>query len=351
MSRSGGRYSEFNHANDFTREEVLKALRPSLADPNDEVAIGALRCFQAGSAGSTQLAPFTDTLVQIAGHGATIPRRVAAMAAFSGTQFPVVSNTLPQWLGDSSEEVRLQAVLLLPNFPGEFSEHALRERVADPSPKVRAGVADAIGNGKMASLLPILRTLFSAPVGQTNPVPDVHTAAGSALLKFDVTQVAEILKANLNDEEFRPSYLCKLAESDPGPWLTNLVEVLEARRIRVEKEVETSGVEPKASYLRARMALSGTYFNCWNIIHKYLHDLPAAAFADGKMDLCLGALEKAGTTGSREPTMLYELYRMKGLNQRAAQFRSENDNRSAGYDLSQYFDKVDAQYPNKGGSS
>ena len=33
----------------------------------------------------------------------------------------------------------------------------------------------------------------------------------------------------------------------------------------------------------------------------------------------LDALEKAGNTGSREPTMLNELYRLKGLNPRTAQ--------------------------------
>lgn len=86
----------------------------------------------------------------------------------------------------------------------------------------------------------------------------------------------------------------------------------------MEKEVDASRVEPKASYFQARMALAGTYFQCWNILYKYLRDLPAADFADGKMNRCLNALENAGNTGSREPTMLDELYRMKGLNKPAA---------------------------------
>ena len=293
MSKSGSR--DWGHTDDFKRGEVLKAMRPLFTHPNNEVAIAALNCCQAGPDYSAQIAPFAGTLVQIASNGPSIPRRVAAMAAFSGTKFSVVSNALPRWLGDPSEEVRLQGVLLLPDFPGKFSEQALRERAADPSPKVRAGVADAIGNGKIESLLPTLEKLLSDAIGLTNPIPpltteqlqaggrvwgnnnnDVHTSAGYALLKFDAREVSEILKANLNDEGFRPGYLCKLAENEAGPWLTNLVEVLEARRIRVEKEVEASGVEPRANYLQARMALAGTYFNCWNIICKYLHDLPAA---------------------------------------------------------------------------
>jgi hypothetical protein len=361
---------DFGHSDDFKRERVLHALRPLITEANNEVALAALSCFQAGPGCSAQIAPFADTLVQIASDGPSTPRRVAALAAFCGTKFAVVNQTLPRWLGDSSEDIRLQAVLLLPNFPGEFSERALRERATDPSPKVRAGVADAIGNGKIASLLPTLKKLLSDPIGLTKPVPpltieqlreggrvwggnnnDVHTAAGHALLEFDVSQVGDILKANLNDEGFRPSYLCKLAENDAGPWLTNLVETLEARRVRVEKEVEASGVEPKANYLRGRMALAGTYFKCWNIICKYLHELPAADFAGGKMNRCLDALENAGDTGSREPTMLYELYRRKGLNQRAAKLRSDKDKRFGAYNINQFFDRVDAEYPSKGANS
>jgi hypothetical protein len=357
---------EWGHTKDFTREAVLNVLSPMVTNANDEVAIAALNCFQVGPNESAQIAPYADTLVQIADSGPTVPRRTAAITAFTGTTFPVVSNSLPQWLQDTSDEVRLQAVSLLASFPGDFSERALRERATDPSPKVRAGVADAIGNGRIESLLPTLQQLLSDPVGLTNPVPplttedlraggsvgggnnhDVHTAAGYALLKFDVSQVGDLLKANLNDEGFRPNYLCKLAERETGPWLTNLIEVLEARRIRVEQEVATSGVEPKASYLRARMALSGTYFNCWNTLYKYSCELPAADFANGKLDRCLDALENAGDTGSSEPTRLYELYRMKGLNQRAAKFRGEHDNRFAGYDINQFYDRVDAQYTNK----
>jgi hypothetical protein len=255
--------------------------------------------------------------------------------------------------------------MLLPNFPGAFSEHALRERASDASPKVRAGVADAIGNGKIVSLLPTLQTLLSDPVGLMNPVPpltvaevqgggrvwgnnngDVHTAVGFALLKFDVTQVGDVLKTNLRDEAFRPNYLCKLAEADCAPWLTNLVEVLEARRKRLEMEVEASGIAPKdkPSYLKARMALSGTYHKCWHIMVEYLKSLSSEALGEAGMERCLYELENAGTTGSQEPVALYELYRSKGLHKRAAQFRQQHGNASVGYDLAQYFDRVDERH-------
>ena len=95
-----------------------------------------------------------------------------------------------------------------------------------------------------------------------------------------------------------------------------LEQKLQQALAAVLPEADTSGVQPKAAYLQGLLALSGTYYHCWNIIYNYLHELPAAAFADGKMNRCLEALEMAGTTGSREPTMLRELYQMKGLNER-----------------------------------
>ncbi len=360
LSKKSGQ--EWDHTDDFQREAVLTCLWPLATHANDEVALAALNCFSTRAEDAVLVAPFTDGLIQIAGSGASIPRRVAAIAAFAGANFPGVSKALPQWLSDPSADVRLQAVMLLPNFAGEFAERALRERASDASPNVRAGVADAIGNGKMVSMLSTLQTLLSDPVGRTNPVPpltiaevqsggrvwgsnngDVHTAAGFALLKFDVSKVGDILKANLTDEAFRPNYLCKLAETDCAPWLTNLVEVMESRRIRVEQEVDASGIAPKDrhNYLKARMVLSGTYHKCWHIMVGYLKTLSAESLGEAHMERCLHALENAGTTGSQEPVALYELYRSKGLHKRAAQFRQQHGNASVGYDLAQYFDRVD----------
>ena len=380
----------WGHDDDFKREAVLKAILPFVTNDDDGVAVSAMGCFQLGGNTGTfvidqggwmpilrgcsevqpecvaQVSPYAAALVDVANKSSSVSRRVAAIAAFSCTRFPIVSNSLPRWLGDANEQVRAQTVLLLPDFPGEFSEQLMRERATDPSPKVRSVVADAIGSGKLEHLLPTLVVLLAEPVGPTNPIPpltleelqsgaqlldenvgDVHASAGYALLKFDVDQVGEILKTNLHDVGFRPNYLCKLAENNARPWLTNLVEMYEARRDRIWKEVETSGTEPKTNYFQALMTLSGTYYRSWNIIYKYLHELPSSEFAGGNLDRCLDVLENAGTTGSQEPTQIYELYRMKGLNKRATKFRSENGKYS-GYSLSGFFDKVDAQYPNNG---
>ncbi len=161
------------HDDDFKREEVLKAVLPFVASDDDQVAIYTIGCFQLGGNTGTfvtdqggwmpvlhsgfesqpecvaLVSPYAATLVDVVNKSSSVQRRVAAIAAFSCTQFSIVSNSLPQWLEDADEQVRAQAVLLLPDFPGEFSEQLLRERAADPSPKVRSMVANAIGDGKL----------------------------------------------------------------------------------------------------------------------------------------------------------------------------------------------------------
>src|SRR5262249_12803119 len=118
-----------------------------------------------------QVAPYADTLVAVADASASVRRRVAAIAACSCTAFPAVRYSVPHWLQDPAEESGAPAVLQLPGFTGESEEQALRDRASDTSPKVRAAVGDAIGNGKIVGLSPTLQALFEASVGPTNPLP------------------------------------------------------------------------------------------------------------------------------------------------------------------------------------
>ncbi len=220
----------WGHDDDFKREEVLKAVLPFTTNRDDQVAISAIGCFQVGGsyvnffgdAGGwpslwmtivrgcsgvqpeciAQVLPFSDALAAVANSSPSSLRRVAAIAAFSCTQYSIVSNSLPRWLTDPAPEVRAQAVLLLPDFPGKFCERLLLERAADTSPVVRAAVADAIGNGKIETLLPALGTLFSTSPVRTNSGPwphkglqgdgyfaevgadDIHTSGAPAMSDF-----------------------------------------------------------------------------------------------------------------------------------------------------------------------
>jgi hypothetical protein len=371
------------HTDDFRRETVLKAVLPLTTNKDDEVAVSAIGLFQLAGTfqvaingqmpilrGCSETRPeclaqvslYADALARIASESPSILRRTTAIAAFSCTSSPIASNALPRWLGDSAEAVRAQAALLLPDFPGEFSESLLRKHAADPSPEVRAAVADAIGDGTIEHLLPALANLFSEPLGPTNPVPpltmeelqyggrildmnvgDVHTCAGFALLKFDTDQVASILKTNLDDPGFRLNFLLKLAEKDAGPWLDNMTKVMEVRRARAEAKADAS--------IPLDLILSGTYYRCWHIICDYLSGLPAEQFAGGKMDRYLNMLETAASPlYSGEATKLYELCRMKNLNERAVSVRSAFEKKEGRYGA-EWFDKLDAKYTNAPGKS
>jgi hypothetical protein len=373
MSLAGRRDDQWRRTADFKRSEVLKALLPLVTNTNERVASWAIRSFRVETNAAASLAPFAEKLITVANGGRSSRLRLDAIAALSETRFVSISNSLASLLQDPDPNVRVAAVNLLSGFPGAFSEQALRKGADDASPEVRAAVADVIGTMRSQSLLTVLTRLFADPAGRPKPVApltleqlesgrhiagtdggvtivddpgfpaanvgDVHTSAGYALLKFERHQVRDILKANLGDTGFRLQFLLKLAEDDPKPWMNDLLEIMEARRARNLKKAETDAIS-----LEVYMALSGSYYHCWNLIYDYLKNLPPNEFADGRMDQHFKVLEQAGVTGSREPVMVYELYKMKGLQQRAARFRNQNGN-YRGYSLAEFFDRIDANYP------
>jgi hypothetical protein len=371
-SLAGRSDDRWRHTDDFKRNAVLSAVLPLVTNKNEQVASRALSCFTTESNATTMLQPFATVLIKVAAEGPSSGLRLTAIGALSGTQFGSISNSLVQLLRDASGSVRSKAVALLALCPADFAERELCRCAEDDSLKVRAGVADVIGGGTMPKLLPTLTKLFVDPVGRHQPVApltieelegggrivgvesgvttvddpnypganvgDVHTSAGYALLKFDVEQVGEILRTNLNDAGFRLQFLLKLAEADPNPWINDMVEIMEARRARNVRKAEASHAPPGTF-----MYLSGAYWRCWRTLYAYLEKLPATEFANGKQDRNLQVLEQAGNTGSQEPVMLYELYKAKGLSRRAAQYRSENGGYS-GYNLGESFNRVDAKY-------
>ncbi len=367
-----GRKDDWWRSADFRRRDVLRALLPCVTSPDEQVASRAIRCFGTESNAAVVLEPFAGALINVANQSPSTSLRLNAVQALSGTHFQSVSNSLAQLLRDPHETTRWRAIMLLGLFPGEFSEQALARAAVDTSPKVRAAVADVIGSARMNNLLPVLTRLFADPVGKSKPVSpltieelegglrivgteggvtmvddpnvpganvgDVHTSAGYALLKFDLDRVGNILKTNLNEPGFRLQFLLRLAEVDPAPWVEDMAKIMEARRERKLKQAKADGAPPQ-SYL----TLSGAYFECWRVIYGYLEKLAPARLLEDPNDRYLKVLEQAGNTGSQEPVMLYELYKMKGLNQRAAEFRSQND-KYPGYRLDEFFNRVDSKY-------
>jgi hypothetical protein len=353
------------HPKEFEREAILDQIISLTTNRDEQVAVTAINCFQISgliterrgdlnlSFSLANSAPqpcvdkvrgYSGALIDIANNASSAPCRAAAIEALTGTRFANVSNALPRWLKDTDTNARSQAIFLLADFPGDFANQKLREFAEDPSPRIRARAADTIGNGLLEPLLPVLTKLFSNSVGPTNPISrwpqavldsDVHTSAGNALLKFNLDQVGDILKTNLNDTGFKLQFLCKLAQSNAQPWIDQMVEVMDARRVSNVKQAEADKFPPETY-----MTLSGTHYQCWKIIYNYLQGLPKADFAGSKWNHCLDTLENAGNTGSQEPIQLYELYRMKGLDERAKSFR-EYCEKTFGYDMRLFFKQAD----------
>lgn len=375
-----GRGDDWRRSKDFERNVVLQAIRPLIHNSNDTIAITALGCFRLGSTRSNIAESHIPELIKVADGAPSITRRLAAIGAFAEMPDPAVSNSLPRWLRDTNRDVRAAAIMLLTHYAGDFQEQALKVGAKDPSAKVRTAVVNAIGEARVAALIPTLTQLFTVSASSNTPVKpltkeelesgsyyagggyivgdpnypnvsfgyppenlgDVHTSAGFALLRFDVAQVADILKTNQYDPGFRLNFLCKLSEQDAGPWLEEMAKIMDQRLEREKKKSAGWGADPK----KYRPELTGLHLRCWRIICDYLKGLPYADFADGKMDRFFNTLEQSTGSGSQERIMLYELYKMKGLNKRAAAFRNEVAKQDSW--KVQFLDKIDAKYPKNG---
>ncbi|HEX5222312.1 MAG TPA: hypothetical protein VFZ59_22355 [Verrucomicrobiae bacterium] len=346
---------------DFKRGAVLKAILPLVTSSSEQVAVSAIGCFEAGGSHMdligdigtggwmmpisrgckdvkpeciVNIAPYANELIAVANTASSSLRRAAAIAALSCTQFPAVSNSLPRWLADSAADVRAQAVLLLPDFPGAYCERALRERSRDASLVVRAAVADAIGNGKFEALLPTLEALFSTSPVQTNSgqwphkgiqgdgyfaevgSDDVHTSAGYALLKFEVNQVSAILKTNLSDEVFGLRFIRKLAVNGAEPYLPMLARELRTHTAGSEQEAERNGFHWALSYW-----LAGDYGWAWDTLFKHISAQTRKDLENPQIVAMLDALQIADDPGDARTRALYECLLDKGLIERAKELR------------------------------
>jgi hypothetical protein len=359
MSLGGGADDHmWTRGDDFRREAVLEAVQPLIKSRNEIVSASAIGCFhvcgscvtlipdysgwmpisrgcpQGDSKSIARVAPYADDLVAAANSSSSSLCRVAAIAALSCTRFSAVSNSLPRWLADPAAQVRAQAVLLLPDFPGDFCERSLREMAADASPVVRAAVADAIGNGKIEALLPALGALFSTSLVRTNSGPwphkglqgddyfaevgadDIHTSAGYALLKFDVEQVGAILKANLSDLSFGLSFIRRLAQNGAEPYLPLLAKELKAHTAGSEQEAVKNGFHWSLSYW-----LEGSYGWAWETLFGCVSAQTREALADPKMGSMLDALQIADDPGDARTRSLYGFFLDKGMIERAIELR------------------------------
>jgi hypothetical protein len=256
---------------------------------------------------------------------------------------------------------------LLASFPGDFSEQALRKHAMDESPKVRATVADVIGDGKIVNLLAILETFFSTSAVQTNSGPwphkqlssdgyfaevnadDIHSCAGFALLKFGVDKTGAFLKANLSDEGFGLIFIRKLAQNGVEPDLQMLANDLKTHTANSEQEAAKIGFHWSLSYW-----LSGNYGWAWDTLFAYVSAQSREALVNPQFAPMLDALAIADDPGDARTRSLYAFFLDKGLTGRAIELRrgiirrteDKNINKeSFGFpDKLKAFDEMDKQH-------
>jgi hypothetical protein len=345
FSLSQGKHAEAcGRTDDFQRGAVLDALLPLLTNPAERVANRAIDCFAADAGSPVLKAEYVRPLSKLAVEAPSSWTRYFALKALSGGNGGALTNALARLLQDPDENVRLCAVTLLPGFPRDFAEAALRQRATDESPGVRSVVADVIGEGQYAGDLPVLAALFagstSIPSSQQRALPrealnprvsgngmgDVHGDAGAALTRFDADQVAGILKSNLNDADFHVAFIAKLGEKDAGPWLTELTNLVAKRVIYADDVARSDPLDPRRfSDPTSTWTLTGAWLSCWEDVRHYLAALPPQKLAGSEMAPCLDLLADAIQTNlsiSSPPAHeAYELFQTRGLAARAASIR------------------------------
>ena len=258
-------------------------------------------------------------LVALADSQTANDTRVMAIQALGLVREPLLREPIERWLADSDPAIRSAATLLLADFPGPETCKRLGALAGDATPEVRMCVARAAGFAQEAALAETLAKLL------TDREDRVRTAAAMSLLSFSPKNkaIADIFRANLGNEEFKPLFLLALARQHPADYLDGLARAVEQKS------------QPKNFWGGQIPA-----FTAWEILFRYLQAQPAEALRSGKLDRYLDAIEMVGNYSSSEPRDIYALYLQRDMTERARKSRAAA-NKAASYDLDYYFKQVD----------
>ncbi|MFA6241525.1 MAG: HEAT repeat domain-containing protein, partial [Candidatus Hydrogenedentales bacterium] len=292
LDEMSGPHGEFNAVSEFERTDVVAAVRsfmnhaePKIAQASigvvgshnpymsDERAIHWLATV--GSAETPGMgkmdakmqntggALYWKDLVALAESQAPNETRAAAILALGLVREPSLVEPVQRWLADPSPAIRAAATVVLADFPGPETQKHLASLAGDKAAEVRVGVARAIGFGQMAELAGILAKLLSD--GEFK----VRQAAAMSVLSFSPKDeaIANVFRANIENDEFEPLFLIALARERPEDYLEPLAEAVEQQ------------TEPKDFWGGQLPA-----FTAWEILFKYLRAQPAGIVQSGKLD-------------------------------------------------------------------
>jgi len=349
MSESPGR-RDYGGTTDFSRIEVLSAVRGLISRPESEIAQAAIRLIGDGSPYlSDDLAPYwlgtigVETpglanfepgirnvggalawreLVAVANSNAAPETRALAIRAMGLVKaWQLHQKFMDAWLKAPEIPVRAAAVLLLTDFarPCDYTTGQFAGFAADPAPEVRKCAAYAIGFMQNPDIVPVLSKLIK------DDNKAVRRAAMESLRSFrpDIPAVAAALKQDLTNPESQPLSLLALARENPGAHLEELARVIESKT----EPTNSSGGQIPA-------------FTAWKLLFKHLRAQPPTEIQSGKWDRYLDALEKVGQYSSSEPRDIYAFYLQRGMPERAAKYRAKAK-KAISYDIDYYFNMVD----------
>ncbi|HEV7402742.1 MAG TPA: HEAT repeat domain-containing protein [Chthoniobacteraceae bacterium] len=340
----------YSHTSDFSRVEVLAALRPLMTRPEPEIAQAAIRAIGWGSPYlRNEQAPFWLGTVGVANPGlsqmnlgmrnagaalcwrdlaavansAAAPEtRALAIRALGLVKERELREMLDRtWRKAPEPPVRAAAALLLADFAdhGKYIGQQFEPFTVDPAPEVRQCAAYAIGFAQNPAGTSMLVGLLK------DKDKNVRKAASQSLFSFrsENPEVAAAFKASLGIKEFEPFFLLALARSDPGAHLEALAKVVEEK---TQPENWDGGQIPA--------------FTAWQMLFRYLRDRPVKELTAGQWDRYLDALEKVGQYSSSEPRDIYAFYLRSGLRERAAKYRAAAK-KAVTYDMDYFFDQAD----------
>jgi hypothetical protein len=334
---------------DFSRLDVMHAMRGLISRPESEIAQAAIRLVGDGSPYlSDETAPFWlgtvgvpnpglaqmdrnprnaggalcwRELVEVADGKAAPETRALAIRALGLVKAGDLRQRVDNWLKSTEVPVRAAAVLLFTDFA--TPHHSTTEQLAgfakDSAPEVRRSAAYAIGFMQNPETVPVLRTLLD------DEDKLVRQAARESLHSFraEIPVVTEALRADLENPRNYPLSLLALARNDPGPHLEALARVIKEK----PTPTEWTGGEIPA-------------FTAWKLVFRYLRSKPVSEVKSGKWDAYLDALEQVGDYSSSEPRDIYAFYLQRGMTMRAAAYRAKVKKERT-YDMDYYFNMVD----------
>lgn len=335
---------------DFPRNKVLAILAPLITHKDTAIASVAIACVGSRSPylsdyslgwlatvgkgtliprGNAKYADKWDNpdgrqqmarLIEVSDKGATPALRASAIRALGLCKDKALLEPLRTWSFDDAAEVRAAAALLWSDFPGDEANAQLTRLAADTSVPVRRAVASAVGFAQAPRLLSLLSGFL------TDQDESLRTAAAASLVSFDPKEAGELLKSFRNNPDYHATFIDALALENAKPWLDDLAQIVANNDV------------PKLQFV-SQMPV----YTSWQILKAEMDTRTAKELASGKLDQYLDALDHPPDIGSGPFQEMYQFYRDKHLNKRAARFRAEVKKRITGYDIDYYFKRVDGE--------